>query len=141
MSPFAIPLVRNVLNLDIEPDAEDCIIEAGEAFYKENADNLWLVLEGDWGGQIYLTIPITLLKKFDTDTIRKIGWLHQAIDRDRWKNNDDDGRAAQIVFTTNPDKGIAGGMGGGKLYKGEVWLHSDLDTADWRTRVQGIFAE
>jgi hypothetical protein len=141
MSPFAVPLVRNVLNLDLEPDAEDCIIEAGEAFYKEHADNLWLVLEGDWGGQIYLTIPIALLKKFDTNTIRKIGWLHQAIDREQWKSNDDDGRAAQIVFSTNPDKGVAGGMGGGKLLKGKVWFHPDLDAAKWAPSIRDICAE
>lgn len=77
----------------------------------------WLVLEGDWGGQIYLTVPWHLVGK----GANIISLLAQ-LDRLAWPSNEHDG---VNVYLTDEMHGVSGGMGGGKLEDG-LWLHPEF---------------
>jgi len=95
----------------------------------------WLVLEGDWGGQIYLTIPPELVSLYlSRYPLAAVSLLLQEIDRFAWGCNDDDGASAYILEPDAEDLefgGIAGGMGGGRL-TGSLWLHDGLkQDSEW----------
>jgi hypothetical protein len=91
----------------------------------------WLVLEGDWGGQIYLTIPWRLVGH---DAL--VGALLHWLDWLAWECNEGDGARASLYDPTrhgdDPEEGIDGGMGGGELRDG-LWLHDEF--ASERARV------
>lgn len=83
-------------------------------------NDAWLVLEGDWGGQIYLTVPWRLLGEDP-----KVLPLLKGLDREAWSCNRGDGRQAYLYSLRERGKGmrgVAGGMGGGRLTDG-IWLH------------------
>ena len=83
-------------------------------------NDVWLVLEGDWGGQIYLTVPWNLLGED-----AKVLPLLKGLDREAWACNDGDGRQAYLYSPRERGqrtRGVAGGMGGGRLTDG-IWLH------------------
>ncbi|MBI5077558.1 hypothetical protein HZB94_04225 [Candidatus Falkowbacteria bacterium] len=132
------PILKLAVDHDVNPRKEDCIIELTEKFLTENEDNLWLVLSGDWGGQIYLTIPIAMLPKDRKQAERAIRSLLREIDDAEWGSNEGDGRGAEVVYTKHPGRGVSGGMGGGRLLKGQVWFHSDL-RGRWETRAAKCF--
>jgi ribosomal protein L24E len=76
------------------------------------------VLEGDWGGQVYLTIPITLT------TERKVRAALPIIDALEWETNEGEG-AACYTQDSDSEEGVWGGMGGGLMTDG-LWLHDSL---------------
>lgn len=78
----------------------------------------YLVMEGDYGGQIYLSIPVHLIK-CDKITINKLLLI---IDDIQW--NDEDG--AGIYFERlKIGENLTGGMGGGKALN-SIWVHENL---------------
>jgi len=86
--------------------------------------DLWLVLEGDWGGQIYLTIPWDQI-----GPKARIKTLHRELDAIAWPSND--GGALWDLYDPveldgKPEDGYGGGMGGGKL-EDALWMHSEFD--------------
>ena len=100
------------------------------SFLRKNAKRIWLVLEGDHGGQIYLTVRLdklgdgalfaSLLKKLDTAA---------------WPENDL-GDSWDLYLTDHPRRGVEGGMGGGRLRDG-VWLHEEFHRdKKWRKMVR-----
>lgn len=77
-----------------------------------------VVLEGDYGGQIYLTCPARLVK-CDLDTLEQ---LLADLDGMAWRDSD----GARVFFEHQPiGAGVTGGMGGGRVTDG-VWLHPNL---------------
>ena len=80
----------------------------------------WLVLEGDWGGQIYLTVPLAWVQA----TEQEIRDLLCAVDAACWACNRGEGAAA-YVHQGNAGDGIPGGMGGGIVLNG-LWLTEEL---------------
>ena len=91
--------------------------------------DFWLVLEGDWGGQIYFTIPWRAV----TRRARIKTFLSQ-LDRLAWGCNGDNGSSARIYWMDAKHRemerrcggpcGVPGGMGGGDLWEDRPWLHS-----------------
>ena len=90
----------------------------------------WLVLEGDFGGQIYLTVRLDKLGEGASSTS-----LLLALDKAAWASNEGVGRDVYLVTTNNPDEGVIGGMGGGKLIDG-VWLHKEIHINKWRKAIR-----
>lgn len=80
---------------------------------------VWLVLEGDWGGQIYLTVPWHLVGEN-----AKIGNLLTRLDKLCWPYNKGDGASAYLIDGVTV--GVCGGMGGGGLNEDGLWLHPAL---------------
>lgn len=80
----------------------------------------YIIMEGDWGGQIYLSYPVNLIKcQFD-----RVEQLLNDINKIEW---DDDGEGARIYFEVKKvGDGIAGGMKGG-LITDSLWVHSRLE--------------
>lgn len=120
--------------------------------------DLWLVLEGDWGGQIYLTVPWKCVAHG-----AKIGELLRTMNGLAWGCNGHDGvsayllrprstadieRDAQIdgvscqdvarscgfdtweTFVEAQSLFVSGGMGGGQLLRDCLWLHDEFEGRD-----------
>lgn len=86
-------------------------------------NDVWLVLEGDWGGQIYLTVPWSSLGEDP-----KVLPLLKGLDREAWSCNRGDGRNAYLYSPSEREqkgRGVPGGMGGGRLKDG-LWLHREF---------------
>ena len=82
--------------------------------------NTYVVMEGDWGGQIYLTCPVKYIV-CDEVLLKKI---FKKLDQICWKCNGGDG--AEIRYETfNPGETVPGGMGGGLAEDG-LWIHPEL---------------
>lgn len=85
---------------------------------KANPDSV-VIMEGDYGGQIYLTCPVRLVRC--TQAVLK--QLLNDIDDYRWC----DPAGAGVYFELGKaGTRVAGGMGGGAIIDG-VWLHEMLE--------------
>jgi hypothetical protein len=77
-----------------------------------------VVMEGDYGGQIYLVCPACLVS-CDESVLEQ---LLADLDAHEW--NDSEG--ARVFYERRAvGAGVAGGMGGGTVVEG-VWLHDEL---------------
>ena len=76
-----------------------------------------VILQGDDGGQIYLTCPATKIKCSEAD----LRDLLEYLDSKGWK----DAGSTSVRFEMCPSLEVAGGMGGG-LVTDDVWLHPEL---------------
>jgi len=91
-----------------------------------------VVMEGDYGGQIYLTCPARLVK-CDQAALER---LLRDLDRLRWKAPE----TAHVFFERgSPGSGVWGGMGGGLIVDG-VWLHPDLQKLGIEQQVRDVIA-
>jgi hypothetical protein len=94
--------------------------------------NAYLIMEGDWGGQIYLTAPVHLLRCTSSD----LASLLAELDDHAWSCNE--GAGCGFFFETRgPLEGVSGGMGGG-ITMPDIWLHPDLVQAGFEARVRQI---
>jgi len=83
-------------------------------------DDAYVIMEGDWGGQIYLSIPAKQIM-CSYETLKS---LLSEIDKHEWKHND--GEGIGIYFERKKaGEGISGGMGGGLALEG-LWVHDDI---------------
>lgn len=81
--------------------------------------NAYLIMEGDDGGQIYLVIPIRLVKCDE----KILGALLKDLDFRVWN----DISMANIYYEIyEPHTIVGGGMGGGKA-EGGLWVHEDFE--------------
>ena len=79
-----------------------------------------VVLQGDWGGQIYLTAPASKVA-CDEATLAR---LLRELDAVAWPGSDPG--AAEIGYERlREGESVPGGMGGGKV-TGDVWVHEEL---------------
>lgn len=78
-----------------------------------------VVLDGDWGGQIYVTCPARLVRCTE-ETLQR---LLLDIDAICWPGQPDG--AGLSYEQVSVGTGVAGGMGGG-IALDEVWVHKEL---------------
>ena len=79
----------------------------------------YLVLEGDYGGQIYVVIPKSLIL-CNNDVINI---LLYTLDDFAWENDED----ANFYFRDfYPGDVVPGGMGGGMALDKEIWVHKEF---------------
>jgi hypothetical protein len=89
-----------------------------------------IVMEGDSGGQIYLTCPVSIVR-CDQDTLNKL--LNDLNDLS-W--GDGEGLYYEVL---PPGTGVGGGMGGG-IVLDQVWLHEEFEQMQLRSEVEEIIA-
>lgn len=89
-----------------------------------------VVMEGDYGGSIYLTCPVGLVV-CDEESLREL-----LIDLDKldWDNPGGTGLYFEVA---PPGTGIAGGSGGG-IVTDSLWLHPDLERQRIRDQVESV---
>jgi hypothetical protein len=83
-----------------------------------------VVIEGDWGGTVYLSCPV----KYVHATQEEIEALAEWLERQFWGCNFlSDGEGGHGVYYKDapPGTGIWGGMGGGRHLDG-LWAHPDI---------------
>jgi len=113
-------------------------------FNMSDSDNpSHLVFEGDYGGQIYLTIPVSMIASLSEDYLITI---LIKLDNFCWSCNKGEGGSAHLrdveaqrqEWIKNPELrgelteeeyayGVIGGMGGGMMIDDQLWLHEDLE--------------
>lgn len=79
-----------------------------------------VIFEGDWGGQIYLTCPMRLIKCSEEDLSK----LLDELDKIAWECNDGEGKAI-FYERRKVGEGISGGMGGGVILN-DLWIHEEF---------------
>ena len=110
---------------DYEDDWSDDVEELAKNFYpsleeaKKDPD-AFVVMKGDWGGQIYLTCPARLVKCYEA-ALKK---MLTKIDEVEWVCNGGGGTA--LYFERVKTGGIGGGMGGGAVREG-LWVHNKIN--------------
>jgi hypothetical protein len=91
-----------------------------------------VVLEGDWGGQIYVVCPAKIVA-CDEATLKL---LLQDLDALAWSCND--GEGARVYFErAAPGTGVAGGMGGG-IVTDEIWIHRKLQEKNLAAKIRSV---
>jgi hypothetical protein len=91
-----------------------------------------VIFEGDDGGTIYLTIPVSEVV-CDESVLRQ---LLIDIDAMCWS----DGSMARIVYEVVPvGAAVAGGMGGGRVING-LWLHPGVEELGMREDIQQVLS-
>jgi hypothetical protein len=133
------------------PDGESLMIRGGErivdkflprsgrpVYYPTLAEAQavggWVVLEGDWGGQIFLTAPASMI---DVSEERLRALLHE-IDLEAWGRQGES--SLGIHYVGGPlGRVMAGGMGGGVLLD-DLWLHPELVQLGWSTAIRDALA-
>lgn len=98
-------------------DAGSTTYRAYESLQEAQADpHGVVVMEGDFGGQIYLVVPARLVKCSELQLRALLTFLDDA----QWA----DPEGAQVFFESKEiGQDISGGMGGGAVMDG-IWLHS-----------------
>ncbi|HEV7564925.1 MAG TPA: hypothetical protein VGO31_03075 [Microbacteriaceae bacterium] len=89
-----------------------------------------IVMEGDYGGSIYLTCPAHLVR-CDEGTLRQL--LHD-LDEQDWNDPEGVGLRYEVAPVGS---GIAGGTGGG-VVTDHVWFHPDLEAQGLRERAEAV---
>ena len=89
-----------------------------------------VIFEGDYGGTIYLTIPVHQVACSEA----ALKQLLFDIDAMCWS----DTRGARVVYEVVPvGGGVAGGMGGGQVVDG-LWLHAGVEALGMREDIQQV---
>jgi hypothetical protein len=92
-----------------------------------------VILEGDFGGQIYATSPATLVQ-CDEAAIHQLAVDLEAI---CWPENPEGGGKA--YFERWPvGKKVDGGLGGGLVKVGELWVHPALRAMGLEPRIREV---
>ncbi len=92
----------------------------------------YLVMEGDWGGQIFMTVPMSLVGS-NAKPHKLLKYFNRAAWRCDWKH---EGISCAIYIGDIGD-GVAGGMGGGEL-TAEIWLHPEFAGESWQKLVRQL---
>jgi hypothetical protein len=93
-----------------------------------------VVLEGDWGGQIYATVPARLVR-CDEQALER---LLRDLDPIAWPGNEEDG--ARVFYERVPvGGGVAGGMGGAVVMDG-VWVHEEFESLGLADAIGDVIA-
>lgn len=81
-----------------------------------------LILEGDWGGQIYLACPLQVAQASEEVLHR----LLKDLDRLAWECNEGEGAGLRLERLP-AGAVVGGGMGGGRVDK-HIWVHDEFVT-------------
>ena len=91
-----------------------------------------MVMEGDWGGQVYVACPLTEVAAPDDTLTDLLGVL----DRIAWQDNDGDGCGSR--FERAPaGSGVAGGIGGGRV-DAAIWVHEEFVVAGLDDQIREV---
>lgn len=92
----------------------------------------YLVMEGDWGGQIYLVCPVNLVKCDE----KALDQLLSELDEIAWECNG--GEGAGIYYERRKlGEGITGGMGGGVAAE-DLWIHPEFVSKGLEKRIRNV---
>jgi len=116
----ASPLVHPPAKM-LGPDLIDSLVNLHSLDEARTMEHTAVVMQGDAGGQIYLTVPV---KHVACDESALRGLL-EALDALECKNPASSGLSFELAPIGS---GIFGGMGGGLVIDG-VWLHERLDAS------------
>ena len=98
------------------------------------ARSAWVILDGDWGGQVYLTAPVALVG-IDEAGLNRL--IHE-IDLEAWGGQDED--SLSITYRSGAvGDGVWGGMGGGGL-RDALWIHPELEQLGWLDGIEAMLA-
>ena len=93
-----------------------------------------VIMEGDWGGQVYLTCPASMVS-CSQEVLHR---LLLDVDARCWECNE--GGGAGLYFERKPvGTGVGGGMGGGIVTDG-LWLHERVEGFGIRAQIEEILA-
>ncbi len=98
MSDRTNPAVNLIERLMLRQKAVDEFVRAQrplENLIAERDVRRWLVFEGDWGGQIYASVPLSMLPA--DFTVREVDDFLKTFDRSSWESNEDEGASWSIV--------------------------------------------
>jgi len=91
-----------------------------------------MVMEGDYGGQIFLACPLRRVQASD-EALDEL--LHE-LDRIAWGR--DYTEACDVRFERAPvGSGVAGGMGGGRVDEA-IWVHDEFVSAGLDARIREV---
>lgn len=93
---------------------------------------LVVILEGDWGGQIYLVVQKSQVLCSDPQLLQ----LLRDLDVICWNYNDGNG-ASCYEDRLRVGASVFGGMGGGMVSEG-VWIHSTLEY--FRAQIEAVLS-
>jgi hypothetical protein len=96
----------------------------------KKTENAVVILEGDWGGQIYLTCSLKLVHCDEQSLIELLDYLDQIA----WDCNEGEGKGIYYEVK-NPGEGISGGMGGG-IVLNELWVHREFESI--KSKIQNV---
>jgi len=89
-----------------------------------------VILEGDDGGQVYLTVPARLVRCSE----QTLATLLADLDAHAWQDLD----SARVFYERRAiGAGVGGGIGGGHVVDG-VWIHPDLRA--WQAAAEAVIA-
>jgi hypothetical protein len=109
--------VRHILN-ETKGVPNDIFIDSFEN--ARDFPSAYVIMEGDWGGQIYFSCPMQLVKCSE----ESLHNLLDDLDVIAWECNEGDGKGLYYEIHS-PGDGIGGGMGGGEV-KEELWIHNEF---------------
>jgi hypothetical protein len=93
-----------------------------------------VILDGDWGGQVYLSCPASMVR-CSQEVLHR---LLLDIDARCWACNE--GGGAGVYFERKPvGAEVSGGMGGGIVTDG-LWLHEEVEGFGIRAQIEEILA-
>ena len=90
------------------------------------APNAVAIFYGDWGGEVYASVPMRLFSGIGPDELRDLAIRLEQVCWDCNITAEDPQGGACVAFKIQkPGTGVIGGMGGGLVVDG-VWISPDL---------------
>lgn len=95
-------------------------------------EDSYVVADGDWGGQVYFTIPASQIA-CDEERVRQ---LVREIDQVCW-GGQEEGSLGVNYRSGLPGEDVVGGMGGGVLERG-LWVHDEIRQLGWESAIARV---
>ncbi len=123
--------VRHIIN-EAHRKPNDMFVES--FLQAQNTAGTYVIMEGDWGGQIYLSCPMNIVK-CNEDTLENL-----LIDLDiiAWDCNEGEGRGVYYEVR-EPGEGIGVGMGGGEINE-ELWIHKEFSDLNLYEEIEDVLS-
>lgn len=97
-------------------------------------ENSYVVADGDWGGQVYFTIPAAEVACSE----ERVRQLVREVDQVCW-GGQEEGSLGVNFRSGTPGEGVVGGMGGGVL-RGGLWVHDEISQLGWKPAIGRVLA-
>lgn len=123
--------VRHIIN-EANGKPNDMFVES--FLQAQNTVGTYVIMEGDWGGQIYLSCPMNIVK-CNEDTLKN---LLIDLDTIAWDCNECEGTGLYYEVR-EPGEGISGGMGGGEI-KEELWIHKEFSDLNLYEEIENVLS-
>ena len=113
-------------------DAKGSTYVSFETLEEASRNNAVLIMQGDEGGQIYLTYPAARI----ACSAERLNELLRFVDS---KSFSDISSASIRYELLKPGDGVAGGMGGG-IVTGDLWIHPEIATVELEEKIRSVFS-